>query len=258
MSILSFLNDLGIIPNEGTGLENNSNLLQGQKFMEYSRVYQKSIEPHLIKLQMTSLPNVESIIEGMHQDNSVKSLMVTSKSEMSTNEKDFNKTMIEYSSIYKQISEEPLHPHIRHNKELNLKLLKRLSELNKKLIYLSEQIVKDVERTAKSHSKNIRKHNIHDLHKKIYEKKKIFNEYVHKLKQEQKTFNKDYMDTLSGQDESSTYNVVSNIYKLFLLIIVLFIIFFIFININTSDLSTTHIILIVLIVLLGGLYLKNL
>ena len=116
MSILSFLNDLGIIPNEGTGLENNSNLLQGQKFMEYSRVYQKSIEPHLIKLQMTSLPNVESIIEGMHQDNSVKSLMVTSKSEMSTNEKDFNKTMIEYSSIYKQISEEPLHPHIRHNK----------------------------------------------------------------------------------------------------------------------------------------------
>jgi hypothetical protein len=124
MSVLSFLNDLGIIPNEGTGLENDSNLLQGQKYMEYGRVYEKSIEPHLKNLQMTSLPNVGSVIEGMK---AVKSASSTSKSEISSNENEFNKTMIEYSATYKQLSD---HGHIehnsKHNKDLNIKLLKKL------------------------------------------------------------------------------------------------------------------------------------
>jgi hypothetical protein len=194
MSVLSFLNDLGIIPNEGTGLENDSNLLQGQKYMEYGRVYEKSIEPHLKNLQMTSLPNVGSVIEGMK---AVKSASSTSKSEISSNENEFNKTMIEYSATYKQLSD---HGHIehnsKHNKDLNIKLLKKLENLNKKLIYLSEQIVKEVERNAESQKKHNKhngyngnngnnENNIQDLHRKIYEKKKNFNEYIHKLKQEQ-------------------------------------------------------------------------
>ena len=93
MSVLSFLNDLGIIPNEGTGLENDSNLLQGQKYMEYGRVYQKSIEPHLQNLQMTTIQNVASVIEGMNVDNSIKSTSAISKSEISKNENEFNKKM---------------------------------------------------------------------------------------------------------------------------------------------------------------------
>lgn len=260
MSVLSFLNDLGIIPNEGTGLENDSNLLQGQKYMEYGRVYQKSIEPHLQNLQMTSLPNVGSVIEGMK---AVKSSAATSKSEISNNENEFNKTMIDYSATYKQLSE---HGHIKHNsqhnKELNIKLLKKLENLNKKLIYLSEQIVKEVERTAEKekkhnkHKKNNR-HNIDDIQRKIYEKKKNFNEYIHKLKEEQESFNKDYMDTLTGQEESSRFNLVSNLYILALLIILIFIIIFVFIKVQTSSSSTTDMILIVLICLLGAFYIKN-
>jgi hypothetical protein len=272
MSVLSFINDLGIIPNEGTGLENDSNLLQGQKYMEYGRVYQKSIEPHLQNLQMTSLPNVGSVIEGMK---TTKSSYSMSKSEISNNENDFNKTMIEYSETYKQLSE---HGHIkhnsRHNKELNIKLLKRLENLNKKLIYLSEQIVKEVERSAEKekkrnkHNRNNR-HNIdevntrhevntrEDLHRKIYEKRKNFNEYIHKLKQEQKQFDKHYMDTLTGQEESSRFNLVSNLYLLALLIILIFIIIFVFIKVQTSSSSNTDMILIVLICLLGAFYIKN-
>ena len=275
MTVLSFLNDLGIIPNEGTGLENDSNLLQGQKYMEYGRVYQKSVEPHLQNLQMTSLPNVSSVIEGM---NAVKSSSAISKSEISSNENEFNKTMIEYSSTYKQLSE---HGHIRHNsqhnKELNIKLLKKLENLNKKLIYLSEQIVKEVERSAEAHrSKN--KHNRHnrhnrhnidevntrhevntreDIHRKINEKKKNFNEYIHKLKLEQQNFNKDYMDTLTGQEESSKFNLVSNLYLLALLILFIFIIIFVFIKVQTSSSSNTDMLLIVLICLLGAFYIKN-
>ena len=266
MSVLSFINDLGIIPNEGTGLENDINLLQGQKYMEYGRVYQKSIEPHLQNLQMTSLPNVASVIEGMK---AVKSSAATSKSEISNNENEFNKTMIEYSAIYKQLSE---HGHIqhnsKHNKDLNIKLLKKLENLNKKLIYLSEQIVKEVERNAekeKKHNKDNKnnRHNIdevntrEDLHRKIDEKKKIFNEYIHKLKSEQKQFDKQYMNTLTGQEESSRFKLVSNLYILGLLIILIFIIIFVFIKVQTSSSSTTDMVLIVLICLLGAFYIKN-
>lgn len=260
MTVLSFLNDLGIIPNEGTGLENDSNLLQGQKYMEYGRVYQKSVEPHLQNLQMTSLPNVSSVIEGM---NAVKSSSAISKSEISSNENEFNKTMIEYSSTYKQLSE---HGHIRHNsqhnKELNIKLLKKLENLNKKLIYLSEQIVKEVDRAAEKEKKHNRRnkdnrHNRHDIHRKIDEKKKNFNEYIHKLKQEQQNFDKDYMDTLTGQEESSKFNLVSNLYILALLIILIFVIIFLFIKVQTSSSSTTDMILIVLICLLAAFYIKN-
>lgn len=260
MTVLSFLNDLGIIPNEGTGLENDSNLLQGQKYMEYGRVYQKSVEPHLQNLQMTSLPNVTSVIEGMK---AVKSASSTSKSEISSNENEFNKTMIDYSSTYKQLSE---HGHIKHNsnhnKELNIKLLKKLENLNKKLIYLSEQIVKEVERSAERHksSNKNNKHNrnnIHDIHIKINEKKKNFNEYIHKLKEEQKKFNNNYMDTLTGQEESSKFNLISNLYILTLLIIIIFIIIFVIIQVQTSSSSNTDMILIVLICLLGAIYLKN-
>jgi hypothetical protein len=215
---------------------------------------------------MTSLPNVASVIEGMK---AVKSSAATSKLEISNNENEFNKTMIEYSATYKQLSE---HGHIKHNshhnKELNIKLLKKLENLNKKLIYLSEQIVKEVERNTEKekkhnkHKKNNR-HNIdevkarEDLHRKIYEKRKNFNEYIHKLKEEQKQFDKHYMDTLTGQQESSRYNLVSNLYILALLIILIFIIIFVFIKVQTSSSSNTDMILIVLICLLGAFYIKN-
>ena len=281
MTVLSFLNDLGIIPNEGSGLENNSNLLQGQKYMEYGRVYQKSIEPHLNNLQITSLPNVDSVIEGMH---AVKSSSAISKTELSSYENEFNKTMLEYSFIYKQLSEQG---HIQDNsnnvressiresniressiRESSIKLLKKLEDLNKKLIYLSEQIVKEVERSAEKHKNQKRQkndnrnnmHNMHtidEIHRKIYEKKKNFNEYIHRLKEEQKHINTDYLDTLTGQEESSKFNLVSNLYILALLILLIFVIIFLFINVQTSSSSNTETILIVLICLLAGFYIKN-
>ena len=264
MTALSFLNDLGIIPNEGTGLENDSNLLQGQKYMEYGRVYEKSVEPHLKNLQMTSLPNVSSFVEGMHGENSVKSISPMSKSEISQNENEFNKTMIEYSSLYKQLTD---HGHVehnnKHNKELNIKLLKRLENLNKKLIYLSEEIVKEVDIAAKkqkastNNANEHNKHSIEDVHKKIYEKKKNFNEYIDKLKEQQKRLDKNYMETLIGQEESSRFNLFSYMYKFILLIIVLIVILFVFINVQTNSSSSTDTILIVMICLLGVIYLKN-
>ena len=39
MNFISFLNDLGIIPNKGTCYEKNASLNQGQEFMDYNRMH---------------------------------------------------------------------------------------------------------------------------------------------------------------------------------------------------------------------------
>ena len=59
--MFSFKNDLGIIPNEGTSYENDPNLIQGQEYMEYGRIYAAAIKPHLYKLQLTTSPALQSI-----------------------------------------------------------------------------------------------------------------------------------------------------------------------------------------------------
>ena len=63
MSVVSFIQDLGIIPNKGTGLEDDPNLLQGQEFMEYERMYNSKVEPRLKKIESTGIPGVKSEIE---------------------------------------------------------------------------------------------------------------------------------------------------------------------------------------------------
>lgn len=278
MSVISFLNDLGIIPNEGTGLENDINLLQGQKYMEYGRVYEKSIEPHLHQLQKTDL--IDSVIETMDGHNSVKSSAYTSKNEMSSNEKKFNKIMVEYSLTYKLLMEERNSHHpIKNNK---IHLLKKLEELNKKLIYLSQQIVKEVDSTQRKHkaaaadaskhqaskhqtSKHQRavqhqedvrnyQHELDTLQHKINEKKQIYNSYIMKLKHEQSQLGQDYMNTLSGQEETSRFNVISNIYIIVFSSIIAIIIIMMLLNLQTEN---SNKILIILICLLAAVYLKN-
>ena len=65
------------------------------------------------------------------------------------------------------------------------------------------------------------------------------------------------MDTLIGQEESSRFNLISNLYSLVLLILFIVILIFVFINVQTSSSSTTDMVLIVLICLLGAFYIKN-
>ena len=92
--VVSFLHDLGIIPNKGTGLENDPNLLQGQEFKEYNRFYLSILEPHLKALQITSMPGVSSLREAMQNSNSInnnnnEAVLV----DMSAIEIEFNKTL---------------------------------------------------------------------------------------------------------------------------------------------------------------------
>ena len=63
MSVISFIQDLGIIPNKATGLEDDPNLLQGLEFMEYERMYNSKVEPQLKNLESTGIPGVKSVTE---------------------------------------------------------------------------------------------------------------------------------------------------------------------------------------------------
>jgi hypothetical protein len=47
--LLRFYEDLGIIANRGSGLENNDNLLQGQQFMEHRRYNKRHVKPNMIE-----------------------------------------------------------------------------------------------------------------------------------------------------------------------------------------------------------------
>jgi hypothetical protein len=104
MYFLSFLNDLGIIPNKNTKFENNPSLLQGQEYMDYTRMYNRKITPRLKNLQITPLSGVHSIIEEM--DNQRNEHKVLPQQSISNLENKFNKVLDKYNSTYKLLIEQ--------------------------------------------------------------------------------------------------------------------------------------------------------
>ena len=65
MNFMSFLKDLGIIPNKGTSYEKDPALNQGQEFMDFNRMYRRKEGKNLKALQVTSMPGIDSIVENM-------------------------------------------------------------------------------------------------------------------------------------------------------------------------------------------------
>ncbi len=104
MVFLSF-KDLGIIPNEGTGLENNTSLIQGQQMMEYGRIY-SSVTPNLI--QTTTSPSLQSIVEAFQGNDSTMASTTNSAATITATETEFNKTLLEYSQTYQELNKELL------------------------------------------------------------------------------------------------------------------------------------------------------
>lgn len=102
MNFISFLNDLGIIPNKGTKAEGLPSLNQGQQFMDFYRMYGREADD-IQSLQTTGLPGVSSIVEAM-QENGTGSASVKNN-KVSDLEDEFNRTLVEYNSTYKDFAE---------------------------------------------------------------------------------------------------------------------------------------------------------
>ena len=108
MKVLSFLNDLGIIPNANTGAENDPALRQGQELMDYTRHYNRQITPQLGRLEETTMPGVGSVIEAMDTQKPKVAVPNQKPDEISKLEDEYNKTLVEYQSTYQLFSESVL------------------------------------------------------------------------------------------------------------------------------------------------------
>lgn len=196
--VISFINDLGIIPNEDIELENDPNLMQGQKYMEYNRIYYEDVKPYL------------NGFEGFeNRDNSSEA----------TNEKDFYKTLAEYSSNYKNIIENWLKPqdaNINNKKESHKQSLEDLNKLNIKLIKQANKISKDFDNIVVSDD---------ELKTKLYKQKRILDEYIYKLQNEQYIINS---NIISSSNKINKKNIYLEKY-LYFIGFIFFIVIFIFI-----------------------------
>lgn len=99
-SFSSFFNS-----NDENQIENDSNLIQGKELLNYEGMYKKIVVPHLIPLQMTSSPNLSSLIETLESDSSTNTKQTINNDKMSEIEKQFNQKITEYSTIYKSMIE---------------------------------------------------------------------------------------------------------------------------------------------------------
>jgi len=257
MTVLSFLNDLGIIPNEGTGLENDENLLQGQQLMEYGRGYTAAVNNKFTHLQETSLPKVGTVIEALYSPESLNNNVTTvNMTELTNDEKEFHKTMNEYSTTYNMLSHELLESSKKENntetnknnknKKNKKNLLKELDNKNNKLISLSAKIGNDVNsiETSDDYTKN-----------QINEKQKELRNSIDRINNQTRDMNKRYdEETLNGQKETSGLNLISKNYFYWFWMIVLVIIVIIATNIMTSRSDEIGMVNIVFVGMLVAVY----
>ena len=106
MTFISFLNDLGIIPNKGTSYEKNASLNQGQEFMDFNRMHRRKEGKNADALQKTSMDGISSIVENMQ--NMEPNTSQEKKNNVTEIEKEFNKTLAEYDIVYRQFAEQVL------------------------------------------------------------------------------------------------------------------------------------------------------
>lgn len=108
MRFLSFLNDFGITPNEGTSVEHDPSLRQGQSLNDYNRHYNRNELPYLNKLQNTGMPGVESVTEAMDTYSPKVRSGTTRKDDISKLQDKFNTVLAKYNATYKLFSESVL------------------------------------------------------------------------------------------------------------------------------------------------------
>jgi hypothetical protein len=240
MSVISFLNDLGIIPNKGSGLEENQNLLQGQKFKEYERKYLNLAKPHLLRLQQSLTPQISTITEAMQDLNSSggKSQGYVNSTPSSA-ENSFNQTMAKYSQIYQTLNDENIKKQKDKDYKVDTTLTGQLDVLNKQLIDQANQINNEMV--------NMRSENS-NINKIMDSKREVLGSYLQKINEIHKKQARPYdNETLMGQQETTKLVLNSNYYLyLFLMVLFILVLFFVF-KVALNSESNNSLLLIIVI-----------
>jgi hypothetical protein len=250
MKVLSFLYDLGIVPNKNTGLENDPNLLQGQQYMEYGRVYSALSVPHLKLLETSSSNDINSIVETFYSDESTKSKYKTNDISNSSIENEFNRTVSKYSTAHKTFITNVVNN--TYTKDEMKIYFTNLERLNDKLISLAKALGSEFDHVAIQNS---------DLSIKRNEQQRKLKTYIAELQKDKKhmtNITQDY-NTLVGRKKESDISLTSNLYEYLVWILLATVIIGILINVmvSVSNLTIEVIIFVISLVTLF-LIVKNL
>lgn len=98
----------GIFSNQNA---DDANLEQGQELLGYTDEYMRVLTPHLKQLQLSTSPDVSSIVESLNTTESIDASHIDSKNKISSLEDRFNKTLGEYARTSDQINEMLLRHH---------------------------------------------------------------------------------------------------------------------------------------------------
>jgi hypothetical protein len=189
-----------------------ANIQQGKEYIKVNRIFTNSGKIHIKPLQLTTIPGLGSIYEAMNGDDSIHSANTVIKTNISSHEEEFNKTLVEYSNTYNTFSEDVLNGNNRNSqgntndKKANIDpiLWNHLLSLNTKLIDLAGKINSDVNSLSVTDD---------NLKKQMEQQQSTLNTYIAKLKAEKNNMDKiNNMDNVDGLQQNSELVMVSNKY----------------------------------------------
>ena len=219
---------------------NDANLKQGIMFNDYEKEVTLMSNERLPYLQITSMPGLYSINEALNGDDSILAFNKHTTTELSDNEKEFNKTLSEYSMLQKTLESNKLYDNARpmqvgSDASINYKIMKKLRELNNKLIFYSNRINNDMSQLVV---------NDETLKDNINKERRKLNKYIQKLKEQESHIIKD-TDTVDGMGENTKLILVSNKYYYLMWFILLITFLSLFMYILTSDLVMNTVVVII-------------
>ena len=89
-------------------METDPALLQGVQLRRYTAGYIKSATDDLAMLQISSSPGIQSYVEGLDQPDSTNGAARPGHTGVSETEREFNEALLEYSTLYRQFSQDVL------------------------------------------------------------------------------------------------------------------------------------------------------
>ena len=135
----------------GTGLDDsdgsafvyklkNSDLTQGKEFLNYENVIEKKTLDYLPFLELTSMPGLTSINEAFTGDDSLRVKNTVVGQAVSENEKIFNKTLSDYSTLQQQYDSTKVNGKPTGDNDV----LRQLAEFKDKLVEYAKKINNDM------------------------------------------------------------------------------------------------------------------
>jgi hypothetical protein len=191
--------------------KNDPNLRQGQKYMEYSLLYE----------------NDYKFNEPMENASPINNAPPLSK-----NERGFNVTLAEYTALHKELMAQNL-----ASGSAATPTSSSLRDLQKKLVHYAQKI-----------NQNIRHQEVSDpiLKQQLINQKQLLDQHIAQIQADNST-----RQTLQGQEEDTQLVVISSQYHYIFFVIVLFILLiFLFRLITNSYIANTVYILLIVLVCL--------